>query len=58
MLLFPNSKMPYDVAVDRLDAAAGLHEATTAPATLDAIRDFRDTYRGLGPEPLPMTVSG
>ena len=28
------------------------------PATLDAIRDFRDIYRGLGPEPLPITVSG
>ena len=25
-------------------------------ATLDAIRDFRDTYIGLGPEPLPLSV--
>jgi hypothetical protein len=55
VLLFPNSEMPSEVAVtawtqlmtcDKYDGAA----------TLDAIRDFRDTYIGLGPEPLPLSV--
>jgi hypothetical protein len=48
-LFFPNPEMPYEVAVtawtnmmtcDRYEGAA----------TLDAIRDFRDIYRGNGPE--------
>ena len=57
MLLFPNSEMPYDVAVTAWTQLLGCPKYDGA-ATLDAIRDFRDTYRGLGPEPLPMTVSG
>ena len=57
MLLFPNSEMPYDVAVTAWTQLLGCPKYEGA-ATLDAIRDFRDTYRGLGPEPLPMTVSG
>jgi len=56
-LFFPNSKMPYDVAVTGWTQLMGCPTYKGA-ATLDAVRDFRDTYRGLGPEPLPMTVSG
>ena len=48
MLLFPNDDMPYEVAVNRLDPAHGLPQVHAQ--TLDAIRDFRDTYRGQGPE--------
>ena len=36
------------------DEPAPMHRAMAA--TLDAIRDFRDTYIGLGPEPLPLSV--
>ena len=50
-------EMPYDVAVTAWTSCSAARP-TTARATLDAIRDFRDTYRGHGPEPLPMTVSG
>jgi hypothetical protein len=49
MLLFPNPDMPYDVAVSAWTQLRTCknYEGTK---TLDAIRDFRDTYRGLGPE--------
>ena len=56
-LMFPNSEMPYEVAVTAWTQLLGCPKYDGA-ATLDAVRDFRDTYRGLGPEPLPMTVSG
>jgi hypothetical protein len=48
MLLFPDSGMPYDVAV-----TAWTNEVVCPqynPAVLDVIRNFRDTYRGNGPE--------
>ena len=57
MLLFPNSKMPYDVAVTAWTQLMGCPKYEGA-ATLDAIRDFRDTYIGLGPEPLPLEIQG
>ena len=53
MLFFPNDEMPYDVAVTAWTQLMGCKEYK-GRATLDAIRDFRDTYRGLGPEPLPI----
>jgi Protein of unknown function (DUF3105) len=55
MLFFPNSDMPYDVAVTAWTQLMGCPKYEGAK-TLDAIRDFRDTYRGLGPEPLPIVV--
>ena len=55
VLLFPNSEMPYDVAVTAWTQLMGCPTYEGA-ATLDAIRDFRDTYIGLGPEPLPLSV--
>lgn len=52
MLMFPDPDMPYDVAV-----TAWTNEVTCdkyTPEVLDVIRDFRDTYRGQGPEPIPL----
>jgi len=48
MLLYPDPDMPYDVAV-----TAWTNEVvcpTYNPVILDVIRNFRDTYRGNGPE--------
>jgi hypothetical protein len=48
MLLYPDPDMPYDVAV-----TAWTNEAVCPhynEAVLDVIRNFRDTYRGNGPE--------
>jgi hypothetical protein len=52
MLMFPNPDMPYEVAVTAWTNMATCDKYT--PAVLDVIRDFRDTYRGQGPEPLPL----
>jgi hypothetical protein len=48
VLLYPDPDMPYDVAV-----TAWTNEVvcpTYNPVILDVIRNFRDTYRGNGPE--------
>jgi len=48
MLLYPDPDMPYDVAV-----TAWTNEVVCPnydPVILDVIRNFRDTYRGNGPE--------
>ena len=57
MLLFPNPKMPSAVAVT---AWTQLLTCKTfeGDATIDAIRDFRDTFRGRGPENVPIQLSG
>ena len=55
VLLFPNDEMPYEVAVTAWTQMMTCDKYEGA-ATLDAIRDFRDTYIGLGPEPLPLSV--
>ena len=49
ILLFPNPEMPYDVAATAWTQllACPTYEGR---ATLDAIRAFRDTFRGQGPE--------
>jgi hypothetical protein len=49
MLLFPNSQMPYEVATTAWTQLMGCKKYEGAK-TLDAIRDFRDSYRGHGPE--------
>lgn len=59
MLLFPNADMPYEVATTAWTGAGGeLMGCQTyeGDATLDAIRDFRDVYRGQGPEPVAMDL--
>ena len=59
VLLYPDPDMPYDVAV-----TAWTNEAVCPhynPLVLDVIRNFRDTYRGNGPEqqiPIHLGYSG
>jgi Protein of unknown function (DUF3105) len=48
MLLYPDPDMPYDVAITAWTNLAVC--PTYNPLTLDVIRNFRDTYRGNGPE--------
>jgi hypothetical protein len=57
MLLFPNPDMPYEVAVTAWTQLMGC-DKYEGDTTLDAIRDFRDTYRGRGPENVPIQLSG
>lgn len=56
MLLFPNPDMPYEVAVTAWTQLLGC-KTYEGQATLDAIRDFRDTYRGRGPEAVPVVLN-
>jgi hypothetical protein len=49
MLLFPDSRMPYEVAATAWTQLMGCKKYEGAK-TLDAIRDFRDQFRGQGPE--------
>ena len=51
MLMFPNPDMPYAVAVTAWTQLAGCEEFDDG--VVDVIRDFRDTYRGQGPEGVP-----
>jgi hypothetical protein len=54
MILFPNDLMPYQVAATawtNLLACPAYNEAV-----LDAIRDFRDIYRGQGPEDVATNI--
>lgn len=49
VLMFPNSsKMPYAVAATAWTQMIGC--PNYSPAVLDVLRNFRDTYRGNGPE--------
>ena len=50
--LFPNPDMPYDVAATAWTQLVGC-DSYEGAATLDVIRDFRDTYLGRGPEAIP-----
>jgi hypothetical protein len=54
MLLFPNPRMPYEVAATAWRQLMGCKRYEGAK-TLDAIRDFRDQFRGRGPEPVPIS---
>jgi|RhiMetdeSRZDD1v2_1073273.scaffolds.fasta_scaffold04670_4 uncharacterized protein DUF3105 len=49
-LLFPNSVMPYEVAVTAWGHLAGCKKVSDA--TFDVIRDFKRRYLGGAPEPL------
>jgi Protein of unknown function (DUF3105) len=53
MLMFPNPDMRYEVAATAWTQLLGC-ETYEGQATLDAIRDFRDTFRGRGPEAVPL----
>jgi len=54
MLIFPDNQMPYAVAATAWTALLGCPDYS--PVALDAIRDFRDKYRGNGPEPVPIEL--
>jgi len=51
ILLFPNPNMPYAVAATAWTAMVGC--PTYNELDLDVLRNFRDTYRGNGPENFP-----
>jgi hypothetical protein len=51
MLMFPNPEMPYEVATTTWTNMMTCD--SYSPEVIDAIRDFRDTYRGQGPETVP-----
>ena len=53
MILVPNNQMPYDVAATAWQQLLGC--PTYSDGVLDAIRDFRDQYRGNGPENIPLS---
>jgi hypothetical protein len=57
MILFPNPDIPFSVAATGWQQmlACRTHEGRV---TLDALRNFRDTYRGRGPENVPVHVPG
>ena len=55
MLLTPNSEMPFAVAATAWTQLMGCPTYEGA-ATLDAIRAFRDTYRGRGPESVAVMI--
>ena len=49
VLLYPNASMPFELAATAWTALLGCPRYS--PAALDAVRAFRDTQRGAGPEP-------
>jgi hypothetical protein len=53
MLIFPNKDMPYEVAATAWTQLMGCKKYEGSK-TLDAIQDFRDEFRGHGPEPIPI----
>lgn len=53
MMFFPNPEMKFDVAATAWTQMLAC-PAYEGGATLDAIRNFRDTYRGNGPENVPL----
>jgi hypothetical protein len=58
VLFFPNPDMQYDVAVTGWTNLLGC-DSMEGAATLDAVRTFRDEFRGRtgdGPEPIPLTL--
>ena len=52
MVLIPYADMPYDVAATAWTQLLGCD--AYSPESLDAIRDFRDEFRGKGPEDIPL----
>ena len=52
MVLIPYADMPYEVAATAWTQLLGCD--AYGPESLDAIRDFRDEFRGKGPEEIPL----
>ncbi len=53
IIIFPNGHMPFAVAATAWTNMLAC-DSYEGAATLDAIRAFRDTFRGRGPEPIPL----
>lgn len=51
IIMLPDPDLPYDVAVSAWNNAVGCK--TYDPLALDVVRNFRDTFRGNGPENVP-----
>ena len=51
MLMFPNSDMPFEVAATTWTNLIGCD--SYSPEALDALANFRDAFRGQGPENVP-----
>ena len=54
IIMVPDPDLPYDVAVSAWTNAIGCK--TYDPLVLDVLRNFRDTYRGNGPEDVPVSL--
>lgn len=54
IVMFPDPDLPYDVAVSAWTNAVGCK--TYDPLVLDVVQNFRDTFRGNGPENVPITL--
>lgn len=54
MMLFPNAAQPWAVSVTAWQNYVGCKSYD--PLVLDVIRDFRDRYRGNGPEPVSVDI--
>lgn len=54
IVMFPDPDLPYDVAVSAWTNAVGCKAYD--PLALDVVRNFRDTFRGNGPENVPITL--
>jgi hypothetical protein len=54
IIMVPDPDLPYAVAVSAWTNAVGCKEFN--PITLDVLRNFRDTYRGNGPENVPISL--
>lgn len=52
MILIPSTGMPYEVAATAWRNGLGCD--SYSPEALDAIQDFRDQFRGKGPEKIPL----
>jgi hypothetical protein len=52
MVLIPSTGMPYEVAATAWRNGLGCE--SYSPEALDAIQDFRDQFRGKGPEKIPL----
>lgn len=57
MILLPNADMRFAVAATAWQQKAGC-PTYEGRATLDVLRNFRDTYRGRGPEDVPVHFRG
>jgi hypothetical protein len=57
MLIFPNPEMKWEVAASAWTNLVGCR-AYEGQATLDVLRNFRDIYRGNGPESFPTHLAG